>query len=148
MLRFGRLIATLGGIGRMPVAPGTVASLVAAGLWYGWFPDVTTQWVSGGLVFVVGTWAAGTVARCLHLSDPPIVVIDEFLGMWVALAGWPRSLPLVGVAFLLFRAFDVVKPPPLRRLERLPGGWGIMADDVAAGLLARLVLAIGFGVSA
>jgi phosphatidylglycerophosphatase A len=85
----------------------------------------------------VAVWAAGQVAEDLRQPDPPQVVIDEIAGMWFAAIGLPPTLYDVVVAFLLFRLFDVVKPAPVPRLERLPGGFGIVADDVAAGLLAR-----------
>lgn len=86
-------------------------------------------------------WAAGVTARETGLKDPQIVVIDEVVGQWIALAGaselnWKSWL----AAFLLFRAFDIWKPPPVRQLERLPGGTGIVLDDLMAGVYAALVL--------
>jgi phosphatidylglycerophosphatase A len=85
----------------------------------------------------LGIWAAGRVAAELGQPDPAQIVIDEMAGMWIAALALPPSLYEVTVVFFLFRLMDVVKPAPIPRLERLGGGLGIVADDVAAGLLAR-----------
>jgi phosphatidylglycerophosphatase A len=86
-------------------------------------------------------WAADVTARKMHAKDPQLVVVDEVVGQWVTLAG---ATALNGrswlAAFVLFRVFDIWKPPPVRRLERLPGGLGIVADDVMAGVYGALVL--------
>ena len=82
---------------------------------------------------MVGAWAATETERALGITDPGPVVIDEVMGMCVTLIAAPLSWPAALAGFLLFRVFDIVKPPPARRLERLHGGWGIMADDLAAG---------------
>jgi len=93
------------------------------------------------LLLAPAIWAAGVSARAAKLEDPQFVVVDEVIGQWIALAGasalnWKSYL----AAFALFRLFDVWKPPPVRQLERLPGGIGINADDVMAGIYAALVL--------
>jgi phosphatidylglycerophosphatase A len=96
------------------------------------------------LVFVAtptAVWAAGTTADALKLKDPQMVVIDEVLGQWVALAGALSLTPATYIAaFALFRVFDIWKPWPVRQFEALPGGWGINADDLMAGVYAALVL--------
>jgi phosphatidylglycerophosphatase A len=89
------------------------------------------------VLIAVAVWASGRVARELGEDDPPPIVIDEIAGMWVAAVGLPATLYDLGAVLLLFRLFDVIKPAPIPRLERLSGGLGIVADDVAAGLLAR-----------
>jgi phosphatidylglycerophosphatase A len=91
-----------------------------------------------------GIWAAGRTARLIAKEDPAIVVVDEVLGQWLALLGavvlnWKAFL----AAFVLFRIFDIWKPQPIRRLERLPSGVGIVADDLAAGLYGAIILYIG-----
>jgi phosphatidylglycerophosphatase A len=133
-----RLIATGAGLGRIPFAPGTAGSLLGAALC---FPLLRLPWpvYLGATILLTGVavWAAGRMAGDLRQPDPPQIVIDEIAGMWFAAIGLPPALYDVAVAFLLFRLFDVVKPAPVPRLERLPGGFGIVADDVAAGLLAR-----------
>jgi phosphatidylglycerophosphatase A len=91
---------------------------------------------------VAGVLAAGHVARRVGLEDPGIVVVDEVLGMWLSLLGLPFHPVSVILGFLLFRGLDVVKPYPAAQLEHLPGGLGIMADDVAAGLYANLLLRV------
>ena len=88
---------------------------------------------------VVAVWAAGKIADQQH-PDPSEVVIDEVVGMMVTLAYLPWSFVSIGLGFLLFRVFDILKPPPARQLESLPGGWGIVIDDVVAGVYANLAL--------
>jgi phosphatidylglycerophosphatase A len=93
------------------------------------------------LLAIPGIWAAGVVARESGREDPQIVVVDEVVGQWVTLAGaivlnWKSWL----LAFVLFRLFDIWKPPPVRQLERLPGGIGIVGDDAMAGVYGALVL--------
>ena len=134
-----RLLATAAGLGYLPLAPGTYGSALGAILC---FPLLSLPWsvlvgAAAGLT-VVAVWAAGQVAAERGRADPSEVVIDEIAGMWWAAILLPASLYDLGVVFFLFRLFDVVKPSPIGRLERLPGGLGIVADDVAAGLLARV----------
>lgn len=143
--KFARLIATWFGCGYAPVAPGTVGSLAAlviaialndlAGL-PGW-----SFVVLAAALFAPAVWAATQTARAVNLKDPGIVVVDEVIGQWIALAGahplnWKSWLG----AFALFRLFDIWKPPPVRQLEALPEGLGIVADDAMAGVYAALVL--------
>jgi phosphatidylglycerophosphatase A len=99
-------------------------------------------------VLVVGIRAAGNVARELGVEDPSCVVVDEVAGQILAFTGIPLHWKSLLAAFILFRVFDVLKPPPLRQLERIPGGAGIMLDDIGAGLyaLAGVHLLLYFGV--
>ena len=136
-------IATVFGLGYAPVASGTVASAAAAILW--WYaapPTLAGQWLAGAFFTVLGIWASDLVAKRMKDDDPSIVVIDEVAGMWLALAGAPRTLPVVLAAFGLFRLFDIGKWTPMKQLERLHGGFGIMLDDVAAGLISRAILIV------
>jgi phosphatidylglycerophosphatase A len=139
-----RLVATAFGSGYAPFAPGTAGS--AVGLLLFW-PMAGLPWPwqasSSVVLFLVGSLAAGRVARRVGLKDPGIVVVDEVVGQWVTLTALPFTPVTAAVGFLLFRVMDVVKPWPARDLERLPGGWGIVADDVAAGIYAHLVLRVG-----
>jgi phosphatidylglycerophosphatase A len=142
-----RAVATGLGSGHSPVAPGTAGS--AVGLLLFW-PMAALAWpwqlaLCGGLC-VVGALAAGRVARQVGRKDPGLVVVDEVVGQWVTLAALPFTPATAALGFLLFRAMDVLKPWPARDLERLPGGWGIMADDVAAGVYAHLLLRAGLAV--
>ena len=138
------LFATWFGCGLSPVAPGTVGSLVAILIAWplariGFGP---VQFAILALVLLYPAMlAAGVVAQLTGRKDPQIVVIDEVLGQWLALAGaLSFSFFTFVVAFALFRLFDIWKPPPIRRIERIPGGAGIVLDDILAGVYAALVL--------
>lgn len=144
-------LATVGGMGDRLPAPGTtVGSTVGVALFAACtlLAPLSARWiaVAGLLVLVpVSVWACGAEAQRRGRSDPGPVVLDEVAGQWVALAVLvaasaeaPR-LPHLVASFFLFRLFDIWKPWPIRQLERLRGGWGIVADDVAAGLEAGLV---------
>jgi phosphatidylglycerophosphatase A len=138
-----RVVATAFGSGYSPFAPGTAGS--AVGLLLFW-PMAAWPWAGQGAatagLFLVGALAAGRVACRAGSKDPGIVVVDEVVGQWVTLAALPFTPLTAGLGFLLFRAMDIVKPWPARDLERVPGGWGIMADDVAAGVYAQLALRV------
>jgi phosphatidylglycerophosphatase A len=139
------LVATWFGCGYSPVAPGTAGSLAALAIGivlHEYFGIAGWQFlVLAALLFPPAVWAAGVTAGIKQLKDPQIVVVDEVIGQWIALAG-ARHLNWAGylAALALFRLFDVWKPPPVRQLEALPGGLGINADDVMAGIYAALVL--------
>jgi len=135
------LIGSFGMTGFFPVAPATVASAVAtAALAFVYpLPSALAYALLCGTIVAVGVWSAGRLER-LYGTDPSAAVIDEVLGMAIALAGVPIHAATLGLAFLFFRVFDVVKLYPGRALERLPGGWGIMADDACAGLYAAIAL--------
>lgn len=143
-----RLLSSVFGLGRVPFAPGTAASAAAA-LAYALALHRLSWPLYAALVLLLffgGIAVSARTAAELGRPDPGLVVIDEVCGQIVALAFLPAGWLPVFVAFALFRFFDIIKPWPIRRLERLPGGWGIMADDAAAGLaaalLARLVLLV------
>ena len=145
MSALARLIATWFGCGYAPKAPGTAGSLAAIVIaWalhtYAAVPALAFAALAI-LLAIPGIWAAGVVAHELGREDPQIVVVDEVVGQWMTLAGatalnWKSWL----LAFALFRLFDIWKPPPVRQLERLPGGLGIIADDAMAGVYGALVL--------
>jgi phosphatidylglycerophosphatase A len=138
-------IATWFGCGLSPFAPGTAGSLgallpaILLARYAGWRP---LHFAALALALTApGIWAAGRVEQAVGEKDPGKVVIDEVLGLWLTLAGaatlnWKSWL----AALVLFRLFDIWKPFPVRQLEALPGGWGIVADDLMAGLYGALVL--------
>lgn len=135
------LLACGFGLGRLPRAPGTFGSLLALPLYFlmSGLPAI----YYGAVVLVlfgVGVWCCGRTAAALGTIDPAVIVWDEVVGFLIALALTPSGWRWLILSFVLFRLFDIVKPFPLRRLERLPGGWGIMVDDVGAGLYAGLLL--------
>lgn len=144
LLRSGaRMLATGFGSGYSPFAPGTAGS--AVGLLLFWplaMVPLLGQLALCVVLFVVGALAATLVAEEVGRKDPGVVVVDEVVGMWITLVGVPFVPLTIVVGFLLFRVMDVVKPWPARSLEALPGGWGIMADDVAAGVYAHLCLQV------
>jgi phosphatidylglycerophosphatase A len=140
------LFATWFGCGHFPKGPGTAGSLgallVALPLVYAGLPSWGFLLLSLVLLYP-GIAASSSVAIRSGLKDPQIVVIDEVLGQWITLAGaavlnWKSFL----LAFVLFRLFDILKPPPIRRLERIPGGAGIVLDDFLAGVYGAIVLAV------
>lgn len=139
-------IATVFGIGTLRPGPGTWGSLAAALLWFGLsrlIPPQVQPAVLASLAFLVvaiGIPAATAVARTSQTKDPQNVVIDEVAGQWITLLFAPGSWKSVLAGFILFRGFDILKPPPVRQLERLPEGTGIVVDDVAAGLYALVVM--------
>lgn len=146
-------IATLFGVGRLRPGPGTWASAVSVLLWVAFARKVGFLWrmplaISlAVLVTLIGILAATRVARGSGIKDPQFVVIDEVAGQLVALIAVPLSWKSLLAGFILFRAFDILKPPPVRQLEALPEGAGIMLDDVAAGLyaLGTMHLLLHFG---
>ena len=138
-------IATCFGIGYFRPAPGTWGSLAA--LPFAWVIELILG--PGGLAFaalvaaLTGVWAGGAYAAWSGKRDPSEVVIDEVAGQWLALAivaavEHHLSFMAMGICFLAFRFFDIVKPQPARRAEQLRGGWGVMADDLVAGAYAGL----------
>ena len=141
-------IATGFGAGKLPIAPGTWAALFAVPV--GCAIAFATGWMGLLIIAVlasaIGVWAAAHHAEHVGIIDPPDCVIDEIAAQWfplVVLAANGRlfSFAALSVAFLSFRFFDIAKPWPIAPLEHLPGGWGVMADDVAAGLAAAGVTA-------
>ncbi len=135
------LVATGLGSGLAPVAPATLASLLALGIYYflpvsGASPALFVM-IAGG--FVLGIAATGYLVTDA-VPDPHRAVWDEFVGMWTTCLWLPKELPWLAAAFICFRVLDIAKPWPIRRLERLPGGLGIMADDLAAGLAGAALL--------
>ena len=137
-------IATLGGLGRVRKAPGTVASfvtLIAAWL-LATIGGQALVFIASIAAMALGGWAAEHYARERAIADPPDCVIDEVAGQFLACAFAPRKLLAYALAFLLFRALDIFKPWPVGAAERLHGGVGIVADDMVAGLLAGFAIVL------
>ncbi len=129
------------GAGHAPRAPGTMGSLVALALWWpAGFWGLGPYAVLLAIVVGAGVPITARAARALGRRDPPMVVWDEIAGMGVALFAVPHQILSFAAAFGLFRLFDIVKPFPIARLEALPGGYGIMADDLLAGVYAALLV--------
>lgn len=154
MTRFPIILSTGFGIGFTPLGPGTMASFVALPFGYMLilYQGALALFLAGSIIFVVGIWASGAHARAIGQNDPGTSVIDEIAGQFFAMLPIVPAADVsdgvqIATAFLLFRFFDIVKPWPISRLERLHGGVGIMADDCAAGLFSALLLfaAINWG---
>jgi phosphatidylglycerophosphatase A len=140
------LIATFFGIGYLRPGPGTYASAITVVLWWAASRAIPSDWwlafsiLIATAVTLIGIPPSSVVARESGRKDPGFVVIDEVAGQMITLIGQPVHWKYLLAGFILFRSFDIAKPFPLRRLEKLPGGTGIMMDDVGAGLYALALL--------
>ena len=142
------LSATCGYLGKSPIAPGTVGSVVGLAVWWG-LDGQRGPVAEGGAILallVLGIWSATEAERHFGRVDPGTVIIDEVVGMLISLAFVSVSVWGTIAGFFLFRLFDIVKPFPANRAEHLSSGWGIMLDDVVAGLYANLVLRVLIGI--
>lgn len=139
-------IATFGGSGLFPIASGTVGSAVFVAIYFlalrlglaGW-ALVASQLAGAIVLFVAGVWACGET-EAIYGKDGGEMVVDEALGMLLTLTLVTPTIPALVMGFFLFRGFDIVKPFPAGRCEKLPKGWGVMMDDVVAGIYANASL--------
>jgi phosphatidylglycerophosphatase A len=140
--RLALAVATSLGVGYVPVASGTFGSAAGLVLWAVLPSTIVVQATAIVVLFVVGSWAGSVAERHFGRTDPGEVVVDEVMGMLLTLfltgVGWTGAV----AGFFLFRIFDIVKPFPARRLEHLPGGIGVMADDAMAAIYANVALRI------
>ena len=140
-------VATGLGTGRSPIAPGTVGSLLGLLLVYLFLPgNGIFQLIMIGLLIFVAITSSDWLAEAESVKDPSFITVDEIAGqfvtfLWLPYRAWD-SISVLIIGFLLFRAFDIWKPFPIRKLERLPGGLGIVLDDVLAGVYANILLQI------
>jgi phosphatidylglycerophosphatase A len=134
--------ATVLGAGYIPVAPGTFGSAVGLVVWALLPSTPFGQGVAILLLFGVGVWSSGVAEHHFHRADPSQVVIDEVVGMLMTLFLNPVGWAGAASGFVLFRLADIVKPFPANRLERWPGGLGVMADDAMAAIYANLALRV------
>jgi phosphatidylglycerophosphatase A len=145
MSALARVLGTWFYLGYVPKGPGTAGSLGAVAIAWALhaYAGISAVWLAlfGVLLIAPAIWAAGRMAKDTGIKDPQIVVIDEVVGQWITLAGASTLNAKSWIAaFALFRLFDIWKPPPVRQLERIPGGTGIVLDDAMAGIYAALVL--------
>lgn len=133
-------ISTLGPVGFLPLAPGTWGTLAALIVIVLLKPSTPVYIAITILATVIGTVASNETEKFLNKKDSGHIVIDEFSGYFFAMAFLPLSAGYLFSSFILFRAFDILKPRPIRRLEGLGGGIGVMLDDIAAGVIANLIL--------
>jgi phosphatidylglycerophosphatase A len=135
-------IATLGPVGFVPIAPGTLGTLAALVFVAITNLPVPLYLVLTAAVTVIGIYASSVVEEITDEKDPGCIVIDEVAGYLVSMAFLPATVFYLVSSFILFRIFDILKPPPLDRLQRLKGGTGVMADDILAGIYTNIVLQI------
>ncbi len=143
MITVAKLTATVFGIGYIQKGAGTVAALFCSVIWFFIHPgntnSVVIDLVCTACIFFAGVWSTSVVEK--HWGhDSNRIVIDEVLGMCVALLFIPVSITAVAIAFVFFRFFDIAKPLYIRKVEKLTGGWGVMMDDLLAGIYANLLL--------
>ena len=137
-------VASFGGVGRAKFAPGTAASLVTIILWSLVSQFYTIPFMVNvvliSIAFFLGVLVSTRVEEELGVSDPSLVVWDEVVGQWTAVAAVPFSLYHALLAFALFRLLDIRKPGPIAWTQKLPRGWGVMVDDLVAGLVAGILV--------
>jgi phosphatidylglycerophosphatase A len=138
--RFALAVATALGVGYVPFAPGTFGSAAGLIVWWLLPSSALAQGIAILVLFIAGSWSGTVAERYFQTTDPGAVVIDEVMGMLITLflvpVGWRGAL----CGFFVFRVADVLKPFPANRLERLPGGLGVMADDGMAAIYANLIV--------
>ena len=148
MRRLAAFIASLGPVGYFPVAPATVGSaVVVVAAWFLPLPRSNEAIVMIAVAALLAAWIAGLAEHELGHDAGPIV-IDEVIGQWIALLFAPHRITVFVAAFVLFRLFDIWKPLGAHQAQALPGGWGVVADDVIAGATACIVFRIGALVAA
>jgi phosphatidylglycerophosphatase A len=131
------------GSGLAPRAPGTFGTLAALPIYLLWLQGLSLPWFLAviAMSFAVGIWLCDATAKNLGVHDHPGIVWDEFVGLWVSCIALPTGWPWLLAAFVLFRFFDILNPWPIRWLDRrVPGGLGIMVDDLLAGVFALALL--------
>jgi phosphatidylglycerophosphatase A len=143
-MRLGLFVATCGYIGHIPVAPGTFGSAVGLALFalIRWSGSIAIELGTIALLLALGVWSGNLAEKHFGHVDPAPVVLDEVAGMVITLALIPVTLFGAFVGFLIFRLFDVIKPWPANRLEALPGGLGMMADDAMAAVYGNVAMRI------
>lgn len=143
MNRFLLLFATGFGAGYSPIAPGTAGTLLSIPIYLVLsripFPLYELTLVT---FFFLSSWISDQAQRYLGKKDDPRIVIDEMMGFLVTMLWLPKTTLFIVIGFFLFRFFDIVKPPPIRILERVKGGYGVLLDDVVAGVYSNIILQI------
>jgi phosphatidylglycerophosphatase A len=140
MRKINRIVSTVCGIGYLPFAPGTFGAAFAVVIWYFLvISDPINQILAVFLATAIGIYSSGKVSMESG-KDPSFVVIDELAGMWISLLFIPHSIINYTVAFILFRFFDILKPLGIKWMEKGKNGWGIMLDDVLAGIYSNIAL--------
>ena len=142
-----KLISTFFGIGFSPLAPGTFGSVAGVVIYYFLYRQEYVFYAALFLLIMAGFAVSARAETVFGKKDPGCVVIDEVVGMMIALILVPFTWINIVIVFVLFRFMDAVKPYPIKKLENMPGGFGIMLDDVAAGLYANLLFQVGLSIA-
>ena len=131
-------IVTMLYIGRIPLAPGSWASLAAVILWLNIFNNLNYLLlpIISLILFFIGTYFSHLALKTTNKKDPSFIVVDEWVGQWITFSFLPVNYTIAILGFLLFRFFDISKVGPVKFFEKLPGAWGVMADDIIAGILS------------
>ena len=140
-------LATFFYVGRFPVAPGSLASLLGVLLYLIFWGQWNLYLAVLALVTLAGFWASGKSEKLAGEKDPGCVVIDEVAGVLIAFFMLPPTIPVLFVGFFLFRAFDMFKIYPVNKFEEIPGGTGIMLDDIMAGLYTNIVMQVAIRIA-
>ena len=144
MIKVSEILSTVFYIGKLPMAPGTWCSFIAFLSWY--FLSSQIEGVfnlyASLVLFFVGVAVTTIYSESIVEEDPPEIVIDEWVGQWLAFSMLPVTFQTGLIGFIAFRFFDILKPGPVKRMERLPNGLGVMADDIMAGILAYFIIII------
>ena len=137
-----RLISSVGYIGRVPLAPGTAGSFAAFCAWYIIFSELKTPYfiILTLIIFFIGVYVSKIIEEQLVVHDPGEIVIDEWVGQWIALWFIELSLFWGLITFCVFRIFDIWKPWPVNKMDLISNGWGVMLDDVAASIYTVLFI--------
>jgi len=141
-LKASYIIATVCGAGRLPFAPGTWGSLAALPLCILLSGNHIAYITAFAGLFFLGVLVSGIVEKEEQINDPGFIVIDEFACLFAAFLFLPLTKPVLITGFILYRILDIVKPPPCRQLEKAGSGWGVMLDDLAAGIYTNIILRI------
>ena len=138
-----KTVATLFGVGYLPYCPGTLASLASLALYGMVLKDRGILFLCALLLFVLGSVVCTKAERLFGKKDASVIVIDEAAALLLLLSVIPRDTRIVVVAFVLFRVFDILKPYPIKKIEKFSGSWGIMVDDLIAALYAFICIGAG-----
>lgn len=147
-MNFSIFYSTLFGVGYFPKAPGTAGTLVAAVVYWllpnSFFESLNSNFIVLECVLVLSFFSVFFISKAEKKlgHDNGKIVIDEFFGYFIAVVFLPKTLTVLLISFILFRIFDIFKPEPVNMLQKLPAGWGVMADDLMAGVYANLVLQV------
>ena len=144
MNKIAEITSTVFYIGRIPLAPGTFCSFIAFLAWFylRFYIEGVFILYASLILFFVGVAVTTIHSEVIKKEDPPEIVIDEWVGQWITFTFMPVNLANFVIGLTLFRFFDIIKPFPVKSAEKLSGGWGVMMDDVIAGIMSFIILCI------